>query len=482
MAQRPLDRREYGAYIDGEYAPADERFVVENPATEEPLADVASSNEADTERAIDAAARAVDPWQEWDPIDRSRLLYEIGDEIRDDLDRLAELETLETGRPISTSEFLVEEAAKYFEYYAGIADKIQGETVPLPGNKLDYTRHEPLGVTGHVVPWNAGLLLFGRSVAPALAAGNTAVVKPDSKAPLSMLAFGKVAAETDLPPGVLNVVAGDPIVGKTIVADERVSGLTFTGSVPVGKEIMRQAADRILPVCLELGGKSPSLVFPDADMDDAVEGTVNAFWNAGQICFNTTRVFVHEDVYEDFLDRVTEDVEDMTIGPGMEDPDIGPVISADARANVERYVAEATEDGATIPTGGHIPRDEGHYYAPTIVENVDDDAPISCEEVFGPVLTAYRFSSTEEVIRRANDTRYGLYAAVWTQDVDRAHNVAAEIEAGTVAVNEFPMSYPQAPFGGYEESGLGREKGVQAIEHYTQLKNVIVSLDEDRAK
>ncbi|MFB6134124.1 MAG: aldehyde dehydrogenase, partial [Halanaeroarchaeum sp.] len=260
---------------------------------------------------------------------------------------------------------------------------------------------------------------------------------------------------------------------------ERVRELVFTGSRETGELVAKAAAEHVIPVALELGGKSPNIVFPDADLDRAAGDTLKAFMNTGQVCHAGTRVFVHDDVYDEFVADLVERTEAMEIGPGESDPDVGPLISTDAQRRVAEAVDEAVENGARLLAGGHIPREGGNYYAPTLLDKVADDAAISCEELFGPVLTLYRFDSESEVIERANDTKYGLYGVVWTNDLSRAHRVAGAIEAGSIAVNEYPATFVQAPFGGYKESGLGREKGQQAIKHYTQLKNIAVRIEQN---
>jgi aldehyde dehydrogenase (NAD+) len=469
----------YDAIIGGERRPSSETFEVTDPATNEPIAVVTESGPEAVAAAVTAAERATEAWERVDPERRGRLLRKIAGLIRENVDRYARIETAETGRPLSQSRGNVRDAAGYFEYYAGLTDKIEGETIPLPGERLDYTVREPLGVTGHIVPWNAALVLGARSLGPALACGNTAVVKPAPEAPLSLLTFCADLLELDIPDGVVNVVPGDgETTGSALTGDSRVGKIVFTGSRATGKTVMREAAENVVPVGLELGGKSPSIVFPDADLEAAIEDTVKVFFNSGQICFATTRVFVHEDVYEEFVDELGERTEALAVGPGEEDPDVGPLISPSARNRVAESVEAAVEDGAGIVAGGEIPREEGNFYAPTVIEGVDDDHDVSRTELFGPVLSVYSFADEAEVLERANDSEYGLYGAIWTQTLDRAHRVAAELEAGSVTVNEYPATFPQAPFGGYKQSGIGREKGRQAITEYTELKNVSIALGD----
>lgn len=468
-----------GPYIGGTERGGTDRFEVRDPSTGEAIAEVADAGPSGIDEAVDVAREADDEWSSIDTDERGRILRAIADEMREASERLVRIESAETGRPEFLSQIMVEGAAAYFDYYAGVTDKLEGETIPVPGDHVDFTVREPLGVTGHVVPWNAALKLGTRSIAPALACGNTAVAKPAPEAPLSMLEFGRLAAEAGLPDGVLNVVPGDgPNTGAALTGHDRLDGLSFTGSRSTGKRVMQAAAENVVPVTLELGGKSPNIVFPDADLDAAAEGTVKAFLNAGQICYAPTRVFVHESIYDRFTERIVRGTERMAGGTGGGPSKVGPLITQEALDRVAGYVDDAIEGGGTILTGGEVADGPGYFFEPTIIEGVDDDAPISCEEVFGPVLTVYSFGSESEAVGRANDTEYGLYGVVWTKDVDRAHRVVGELEAGTVVVNDFPVTYPQAPFGGYKQSGIGREHGLRTLEHYTRVKNVAITVGD----
>jgi aldehyde dehydrogenase (NAD+) len=338
---------------------------------------------------------------------------------------------------------------------------------------------EPLGVVAQVVPWNAAVILGARGIAPALACGNTVVAKPSPEAPVSVLEMARIASEAGLPDGVFNVVPGDGRrTGQALTTDDRIDGIVFTGSKATGKQVMKAAAENVVPVGLELGGNNPNIVFPDADLEQALADTIKVTYNTGQVCFATTRVFVHDDVYDEFVPALADRLDALEYGPGAEGHDLGPLISPAARQAVHEYVQQAVANGGRLLAGGDLPDGPGNFYPATLVDQVDDDAPISCDEVFGPVLKAYRFESEAEAIQRANDTEYGLYAAVWTNDLSRAHRVAGELESGGVVVNEYPATFPQAPFGGYKQSGIGREKGMQALDHYTQLKNVTISLGE----
>lgn len=469
-----------GAYVDGEFEEPDATFEVRDPATNDPIASVGEGRAAGIDRAVESARAALPAWRSMDPGERGQVLRAAADAVRAEADELAAVVTAETGKPSGAARRFVRNAATYLDYYAGLTDKIEGETIPLGEGYLDYTRHEPLGVTGQIIPWNVPSLLSLRGIAPALACGNTVVAKPAPEAPLTVLELNRIVTDAGLPAGVWNTVPGDgETTGAALAESDGVDKVVFTGSAETAKTVMQAAAESLTPVGLETGGKSPGIVFPDADLERAAGDALKVFANAGQVCFATTRMFVHADVYDAFADRVAARTADLDVGPGAEDPDVGPLISRAARDRVADMVdAAVAEDGARVLVGGDVPREAGNFYAPTILEGVPDDAPIACEEVFGPVFTLHEFEDEEEVVRRANDTRYGLYATVYTTDLSRAHRVAADLEAGTVTVNEYPVTAPQAPFGGYKESGLGREKGLQAIEEYTQLKNVVVSLDE----
>lgn len=468
----------YGYRAGGSEYDSETWFTVYDPGTEDSLAQVAESDEAGVNEAITAAEEALAEWADTDPGDRGQLLQAVATRVREEAERLARIETLECGRPLGESMGLLAAAAEFFEYYAGMPDKIEGDTIPVPGKRHNYTVREPLGVIGIVLPWNGPTLLGARSIPAALACGNTLVVKPAPEAPIAIMELGRILDDV-LPEGVFNVVPGDgPTTGAALTGDPRLDRVMFTGSRDTGSIVMQSAAENIVPVGLELGGKNPNVIFPDAPLEKAIEDSMKAFYNAGQVCFAPTRVFIHESIYDRVLDRLIDRAEKMTIDVGMNTPDLGPLITAAARDRVVDYVDEAIENGGRLRTGGEIPRETGHFYEPTIVDQVSDDEPISCEEVFGPVLTAYSFATEAEVIGRANDVEYGLNAVVWTRDLARAHRVAGELEAGTVTVNEYPGTFAQAPSGPYKQSGIGREKGQQAIEDYTNLKNVNVSLTD----
>lgn len=466
-----------GMFVDGDYHRRNDTFRVTDPSTGRPVAVVTSAGPDGVDTALDAAVAAQSEWAAIDPIERGRILRQVARELKRHVDELAELATRAIGRPLGQSKGLVDSAIDYVDYYAGMTDKVEGESLPVGQTNQAFTRREPIGVSAQIVPWNAPVLLTFRGVAPALAAGNAVVVKPSPFAPRVILTLAEIASEAGLPDGLFNVVPGRVETSQALTTDDRVDQLTFTGSVSTGQLVGKTAIDRVVPTVLELGGKSPAVVFEDAPLDDAVDGAMQAMTMInGQVCFATTRVFVHEDVYDEFTRRYVDAVNALELGAGIDDPDLGPVISEDALAEIDQYVQAAIDDGATVLTGGRPADREGTFYEPTIIEGADDDAAISCEEVFGPVISLYEFADEKEAIRRANDTDYGLYATVWTNTLDRAHRVANGMEAGSVMVNQYAGSRPQTPFGGYNKSGLGREKGMQAVDHYTELKTINVEI------
>lgn len=469
----------YGYVVDGASRQPNTDVSVADPATNEEIATVPEAGQRGVDDAV-ASSRAVrTEWAGYDTVERGRVLRAIAEQLRRNVDRLAELETLEMGRPLSESVEMVRGAARYFEYYAGLTDKVEGRQIPLPGDgdHLDYTVREPYGVTAQIVPWNASIALAARGFAPALATGNTVVAKAPSTAPLSLLELTDLATIAGLPDGVLNTVTGSgSVTGDALVTDDRIDAIEFTGSTDTGKRVLEAAASRVIPTHLELGGKGANIVFADADLEGALESVVATFRNAGQICYAPTRVFVETDIYDTFVERAAARVESLEVGPGMTDPDVGPLVSPDARETVAAAVAEASDRGGRTITGGEVPRQEGNFFAPTLLDGLTDDDPLVREEVFGPVVTLHEFESRTGVVERANDTRYGLLNLVWTDDLARAHSVAGGLESGTVLVNDYPVLSPAAVSGGFKESGLGRSKGRQAIEAFTQTKNVVVSV------
>jgi acyl-CoA reductase-like NAD-dependent aldehyde dehydrogenase len=471
---------EYSLLINGESVSTEESTTVTDPCTNDPVTTVALAGTENVQQAIESSARAFESWQTVDPVTRGQHLSAIADELRSSIDKIAQRHTEETGRSISDSKRSVQFAAEYFDYYAGLTNQIMGKTIPLPTQDFDFTKREPLGVTGHIIPWNSPLLLASRSIAPALACGNTVVAKPAQLAPMAVLEIGHAAHEAGLPPGVLNVVPGrGSVAGEAITTDERIAEITFTGSKTVGLHIRETVADRLIPLNLELGGKSPNIVFADADLAAAADGAVKLFSNAGQSCYAGTRLFVEDTIYEEFVDRVLENIHSLELSTNPNTTDVSPLISPDAQSDVDSYVESALDTGASVLIGGGVPFEQGNFYEPTLIEGAPDDAAVSCEEVFGPLLTVYEFSSEQEVIDRANDTEYGLYSGVWTGKLDRAHRMTDNLEAGTVTVNNYSSPIPQVPFPGYKQSGIGTEYADAAVSHYTKVKNVRMRIDRE---
>ncbi|MGQ0535154.1 MAG: aldehyde dehydrogenase family protein [Methanobacteriota archaeon] len=471
-----------GAFVD---ASGGEVFEVANPATNEPIATVAKAGADDARRAVEVARAAFErpDWGAIDPAQRGRILWRLATLVREHADELARLETTNQGKTLREAKGDVLYGAWTIEYYAGLSDKIQGATIPVPGDRLAYTRREPLGVTVHIVPWNYPFQLMTRSVAPALAAGNTCVVKPASLTPLTTLRFAELCQAAGVPAGVVNVVPGPGReVGGTLAAHPDVAGITVTGSAETGKEVQRAASEHVCTVTLELGGKSPNIVFPDANVERALRGVANGiFLNAGQMCWAGSRLLVHESIHKDFVVRLAKAAEGWTLGSGLsEATKMGPLVSREQQKRVLSYVQEGKKQGAKVVTGGEAPTDgelsRGNFVKPTILDGVANDMKVAREEIFGPVLSVIPFRDTDEAVRIANDTRFGLYSGIWTNNLGLAHSVAARLAAGQVAVNEYPITFPQVPFGGYKESGVGHEQGLDAIQYYTRVKSVIINL------
>jgi aldehyde dehydrogenase (NAD+) len=474
----------YGPYVGGERVDGAETVTTRNPATGEAIATVAAADAAVVDDAVEAACDAFPDWRDTDPDERGRIVYRIGQLVRDHREELAELEARDQGKPESQAYSDMGGAARYFEYYAGAADKLEGRSVPVGTGGVDYTIREPHGVSAQVTPWNFPGNLFARGVAPALVAGNTAVVKPAPNTPLSSLRLAELCAEAGVPDGVVNVVPGAGDTGEALVAHEGVDQVTFTGSVPTGQAIMRESADHVRDVTLELGGKNPALVYPDADIEAAAsEIATGIFTNAGQVCSAADRAVVHESVVDDFLEAIVAEAEAYELGP---DADMGPLCSREHFERVAKYVEIGKQEGARLVTGGGTPeanpgddQQGGFYVEPTVFADVEHESRIAQEEIFGPVLAVLTFSDTEEAIDIANGTEYGLTAGVFTQNVSRAHTLARRLEAGNVYINGWFGDTNQTPFGGYGKSGIGREKGLEALNSYLQTKNVAVDLGGD---
>jgi aldehyde dehydrogenase (NAD+) len=456
-------------------------FATIDPSTEEPIQAVARAGARDVDRAVQAAHRAMSgPWREMAPADRGKLLFRLADAIEAATAELALIETTDVGKPLRDSRGDVAGVVATLRYNAGAADKMEGATVPLGREVVDFTLLEPLGVSAHIVPWNFPLGMAVRSLAPALAAGCSAVLKPAEPSPLSALRLAELCRQAGFPSGVLNVVTGfGEEAGEALVRHPLVRGISFTGSIETGRRIMALAAERTRPVVLELGGKNPMLVFADADLEraaaDAAEG---AFGNSGQVCSSSSRLLVSPEVEDEFVERLRTKAAVLRIGPGREDPDLGPLVSAEQYAKVTGYLEGAVRERARLVFGGGRPEhlDRGYFLEPTLFDRVGPDMRIAREEVFGPVATVTTFESEDQALSIANSLGYGLCAGVYTRDISRALRIAQRLEAGSVWINGWFLGGVQAPTGGIKDSGIGRERGLPGIRNYLQIKNVAIRL------
>ncbi|MEZ6056893.1 MAG: aldehyde dehydrogenase family protein [Planctomycetaceae bacterium] len=470
-------------FIDGEWCDAvsGQTFGTFHPATEEKIADVALAGVEDVDRAVAAARRAFEtgPWRTMDARDRGQLLGRLADLIEEHQEELAALETLDNGKPIRDSRAAdIPLVIDCLRYYAGWADKLTGETVPIRGNYFCYTRREPVGVCGQIIPWNFPALMVAWKWAPALACGNTIVMKPAEQTPLSCLRMVELAHEAGFPPGVINVVTGFGETGAAIVKHPGVDKIAFTGSTETAQFIMADAAKTLKRLTFELGGKSPNVIFADCDLDAAVEGAeFGLFFNQGQCCCAGSRVFVEKSIHEEFVARLVERASSRQLGDPFDPATTqGPQVDADQFHKILDYINRGKQAGAKCVTGGNRHGDKGFYIEPTVFDHVTDDMDIAKYEIFGPVLSVLPFSDVDEVIARANDTFYGLAAAVWTRDVGKAHHIANSVRAGTVWINCYDVFDAAAPFGGFKQSGLGRELGSAGLQAYTELKTVTMNL------
>jgi len=473
-------------YVDGEWVDAagGGRFEVVNPATGEVIATVPDAGAADVERAVDAARRTFDQgdwWPRTSERERGRILLRAAEIVRREHERLARLETTDCGKPIGEARDDIAEVAFMFEYYGGWATKVHGEIPPVGPDALSLVVKEPMGVVAAITPWNYPMTMAVQKVAPAIAAGCTVILKPAEQTPLTALELPGILEEAGLPRGVLQVLTGfGETAGAPLVASPKVDKVGFTGSRDVGKLVMRSSADTLKRVTLELGGKSPNIVFADADFDAAVEGSCNGiFWNQGEICSAGSRVLVEASIYDDALAAMAERAARVELGDGLDErTTMGPLVSAEQLERVERYM-EIGRREADLVVAGRLPTDDrlaGGYFATPAIFQATNDATIAREEIFGPVMTVIPFDDPDEVVRLANDTDYGLAAAVWTRDVKKALRTARALRAGIVWINDTQPAPTEAPWGGYKQSGIGRELGAHGIEDYLEAKHIYVNL------
>jgi betaine-aldehyde dehydrogenase len=478
--------RSYQNFVSGKWegAISGKTFPVYDPSTEEIIAQVAAADAADVDRAVKAARAAFDsgPWPQTTAQDRGRILFKLAEKIRQNSAALAELECRNTGKPIVEAEYDIADVATCFEYYGGLANKVTGHVNPVPANALSFTLREPVGVAGQIIPWNYPLLMAAWKLAPAIAAGCTCVLKPAEQTPLTALECANYFEEAGLPPGVINIVNGfGETAGAALVAHPGVDKIAFTGSAAVGKIIVKSAADTLKRVTLELGGKSPNVFFADADWEAAVDGALfGVFINQGEVCSAGSRILVEKKIYSKFVEAMTEKAKRIKLGPPLErETKMGPLVSKEQYDRVSSYLEIGKKEAKTA-TGGGRPKQigKGYYLEPTIFYDVDNNARISREEIFGPVASVIPFEGEPDAVRIANDTPYGLAGAVWTRDIYKAFRVVKALRAGIIWVNHMQPTYVEAPWGGYKQSGFGRELGPWGLEEYLETKQVFVNLDE----
>jgi betaine-aldehyde dehydrogenase len=478
--------RTYRNYVNGQWVEGSskETFPVYDPATEEVIAQVASANAADVDQAVKAARAAFDSgsWAQTTAQDRGRVLFKLAEKIRQNTPMLAELEARNSGKPIVEAEYDMADVATCFEYYGGLANKVTGSVNPVPANALSFTMREPIGVAGQIIPWNYPLLMAAWKLAPAIAAGCCCVLKPAEQTPLTAMELANWLEEVGLPPGVVNIINGvGETTGAALVAHPGVDKIAFTGSAAVGKIIVKSAADTLKRVTLELGGKSPNVFFADADWEAAVDGALfGVFINQGEVCSAGSRILVEKKIYTKFVEAMAEKAKRIKLGAPLErGTKMGPLVSKEQYERVSSYLDLGKKEAKTAIGGGR-PKEfsKGYYVEPTIFYDVDNHARIAREEIFGPVASVIPFDGEGEAIRIANDTPYGLAGAVWTRDIYKAFRVVKSMRAGIIWVNHMQPTYVEAPWGGYKQSGFGRELGPWGMEEYLETKQVFVNLDE----
>lgn len=472
-------------YINGQFVESQsgKTFDTYNPATGEVLATVYEADAADIDFAVKAARQAFDkgPWSKMSASTRSRLMYKLADLMEEYSAELAQLETLDNGKPIrETSNADIPLSIEHMRYYAGWSTKMVGQTIPVNGSFFNYTRHEAVGVVGQIIPWNFPLLMAMWKLGAALATGCTIVLKPAEQTPLSVLYLAELIEEAGFPPGVINIVPGfGETAGQPLVDHPLVDKIAFTGSTAVGKRIMSNASQTLKRVTLELGGKSPNIILPDADLTKAIPGALNGvMFNQGQVCCAGSRVFIQKKQFDNVVADMAAHAQNIKQGAGIHaDTEIGPLVSAEQQTRVLSYIDKGLSEGAQLVAGGKKTQEQGYFVAPTIFADVRDEMTIAKEEIFGPVISAMPYDDLDELLARANNSEFGLAAGVWTRDLKNAHYIANNLRAGTVWVNCYNVFDAASPFGGYKQSGIGREMGSYALENYTEVKSVWISMN-----
>lgn len=471
-------------FIGGEFvsSSSNNTFQTLNPANNEVLAEIHEASEEDVDSAVQAAKDAFEngQWSTMTPLERGDLIYKLAILIDEHKQYIAEIDSLDNGKPLA--ELLQNDlpnAIGQFKYFSGWASKLTGQQIPVNGNFLNYTRHEPIGVVGQIIPWNFPFMMAAWKIAPALAAGCTVILKSAEQTPLSALYLAKLVQEAGFPKGVINIVSGHgETTGAALVKHPSVNKIAFTGSTEVGKIIMKEAANTMKRVTLELGGKSPNIILKDADIDKAAEGVfAGIMYNQGEVCSAGSRAYVHSSIYEEFVDRLVTLTKKVKLGTGLQSGiTMGPLVSEEQKERVINYIEIGKSEGAKLVCGGGA-SEQGCFVEPTIFGDVEDDMRISREEIFGPVLVVSKFESELEVVERANDSEYGLGAGVWTENITNAHKIANKLKSGSVWINCYNATDPASPFGGFKNSGFGREMGSYALENYTEIKSVWVNLN-----
>lgn len=478
--------RKYGLFIDGKEidSVSGKTYVRENPATEAPFAEIAEAQAEDVDAAVIAARKAFEKWSKIPATERVKFIYKIADLLEQNKEKLALTNTLETGKPIRESRLVeIGGAIKTLQYYAGAGTRLNGESMSISESQLTVTLREPIGVVGQIIPWNFPLLLSFWKIAPALLAGCTIVLKPAEHTPCGILEAARIMSEAGLPDGVFNVVPGlGEVAGQSLVEHPDVNKIAFTGSTSVGKIVMNTASQTIKRVSLELGGKAPCLVFDDADIENTIEATLRGgFFNQGENCTAVTRLLLHEDIYDKFLPSFIDRVKKIKIGdPTKEDTELGSVISGEHFDNVKRYFRKGVDEGGQVLYGGDRPKEfkKGYFFEPTVLADVEPTSTIACEEIFGPIVAVIPFKTEEEAVRIANDTVYGLAGGIWTRDINRALRVAKAVKAGYLWVNTYGGIIPETPYGGFKQSGIGKELGKDGLDMYLETKAVNIYIGD----